>query len=328
MVVSVIVPVYNAEQYLEECIQCILAQSYSDYELILVNDGSTDRSGDICDRYAEQDRRIQVIHKENGGSASARNLGLDCAKGKYIAFVDADDLVHRDFLHTLVGVAEKYYADIVQCEYQVIRDRDVADITRQMEPGIESICSNIEMMEEFCKKSTYVPTALLWNKLWRAELFKNLRFPEGRGIDDEYLSYQLLYRGNKTVKVEQKPYYYFMSPNSQMRSAPSIKKLDSIEALEQQLQFFQDHDLKRCYNMLLYRYYSSVIGGCRLIQRYFPEEEEKLKTLQNKRRSFWKAVFVRETPWKDKIFLLMRYYTPWLFQVMHNRFGSRYTTAE
>ena len=122
MKISVIVPVYKAEKYIEACVQSILSQTYDDFELILINDGSPDASGTICDALAAGDHRIRVIHKENGGAATARNAGLDAARGDYIAFVDGDDLIHPQYLELLLAMLQKDKADVAWCHYDFFTD--------------------------------------------------------------------------------------------------------------------------------------------------------------------------------------------------------------
>ncbi len=318
--ISIIVPVYNAQNYLEKCINSMIDQSYCDFEVLLIDDGSTDSSAEICDVYASKDQRIKAVHKPNGGSASARNLGLELAKGEYIAFVDADDFVDPDYLLVLHQLAEAHNADLVQCQYRTVRpsertlpEKAAADIHS------ECVCDNLQLLRDFCCKKTYLSVAVLWNKLYRRELFSGLRFPEKKGIDDEFLIYQVVYRAKKIVKTSSPLYFYFLSPNSQMRSAPSLKSLDSILAVEEQLAFFKRIGHMELHNMLLYRYYSNIADSYHYVKKYFPNEQARLIQLKEKKKMIPRAMMVREIPISDKCLLLLRSYFPNLFAAIHRK---------
>lgn len=324
--VSIIVPVYNAEKYLKKCVNSILKQNYPDFEILLINDGSTDRSGEICDIFESQDERVRVIHKKNEGSASARNLGIAQAKGEYIAFVDADDFISENYLSTLVGTLERTEADIVQCQFQKVNSYqgNIEPCTPQKDI---KIYSNIDALEAFCGKKEYLSTAVLWNKLYKKELFRKLSFPIGRGIDDEYLICRIVYRAKRIAVISDVLYYYYMSPNSQMRSAPSLKKLDNIDALEGQIRFLRKVNQPRLANMLMYRYYSSIIDGYYYVKKNFPNETELQKKLKKKKRMFYVAILTKEVEIKDKCLLVFRNYFPRFFERMHTKLKKNEDTV-
>lgn len=319
--ISIIVPVYNAEKYLDKCINSIIDQSYRDFEVLLIDDGSSDGSAEICDTHASKDPRIRVIHKSNGGSASARNLGLKLAKGDYIAFVDADDYVDPDYLRIMYELALAHHADIVQCQYRTVQQNEQPSPEKyaKQESHKEIVCDNIQLLRDFCQKKTYVSVAVLWNKLYRRELFDHLEFVEKKGIDDEFLIYRLIYLAKKIVKTTASLYYYYMSPNSQMRSAPSLKKLDSIIAIEEQLEFFKSIGHMELHNMLLYRHYSGIADSYHYVKKYFPEEKDRLQELKEKKKSIPRVLTVKEVPVRDKFLLLMRSYCPRLFAAVHRK---------
>lgn len=172
--VSVIVAVYNIEEYLPRCVDSILAQTYEKLEIILVDDGSTDKSGRICDEYAEKDSRIQVIHKKNGGLSDARNAGMDIATGEYIGFVDGDDWIDRDMYRAMYEACEKENAQIAACRYKQITKSGVIDAST----GNSVSLSKIEALEIYiCGDERYLIYNSVWSKLFSAELIQGMRFP-------------------------------------------------------------------------------------------------------------------------------------------------------
>ena len=210
MKISIIVPIYNAEIYLEKCLNSLVNQTYNNIEIILVNDGSKDNSGKICDQYGKNFANIIVLHKKNGGSASARNLGLSVAQGDYIAFVDADDYVNPLYIERMVYLAIKFQADLVQCSFQIIHNYGEELKIINKDNIILKEKNNIELLEAFCSKKEYLKSAVLWNKLIKKEIIKDLKFIEGKGIDDEYLIHKILFKAKKAVVTNEILYYYYI----------------------------------------------------------------------------------------------------------------------
>ncbi len=314
--ISIIIPVYNAQTYIERCLKSIQCQSFVDFEVLIIDDGSTDNTYNISFNFSVLDKRFRVFHKENGGSASARNVGLKLAKGAYVAFIDADDYVHPDYLIRLYSIAKENDVEIVQCGFIVVTDDTEKTIFKSERI---SFYTNIDFLENFCRKETYLKTAVLWNKLYKKELFEGLKFPEGKGIDDEYLIYKVIYRAEKIAECDNNLYYYYMSCNSQMRSAPTLKRIDSVEAIEGQLDFFNSIKQKKLYNMLLYRYYSNVVGAYYFVKEYFPDEKETLLKLKKKKKNWKNALQVKEIPVKDKILLCFKVFFPKIFRKLYRK---------
>ena len=321
--ISVIIPVFNAEKYLKKCLDSILNQDCENVELLLVDDGSTDNSGSICDFYAQRYSNVFAYHKKNNGSASARNYGLSLAQGDYISFVDADDYVNRNYYNILLNLALRYGADIVQCDYITVQgvDEESGEIQITIDDCSNRITEykNIEVLRMFCNKKTYIKEAVLWNKIYKKELFDGLKFPENKYVDDELLMCQILYRATKIIDVDLKLYYYFMSENSQMRSDFSLKNIDQIEVIENQLKFFDEINQRTLHNMLLYRYYSSISSCIYLIKRYFPSEKDIINVLADKKKSWYRALIVKEISLKDKFLLTIRIFYPGLFDYIHKK---------
>ncbi|MBQ5951108.1 MAG: glycosyltransferase [Lachnospiraceae bacterium] len=239
--ISVIVPVYNVERYVERCLESLVSQTYRNLEILVIDDGSTDQSGSLCDAYAAKDPRIRVFHQANGGAAAAKNTGLDRASGEYLAFVDSDDWVEPDAFAYMVGELEKSGADIVQCSFRdVYADRTVDHICRAAGRDMDQIA----FLERFTEDWT---CSLLWDKLYRRELFDGIRFETGHVVDDEYFTYQGVMNAKKVACRDRVVYNYrkrrsgaMGTPEHRMRIVSDRldhlgKRLDRIEARYPQL---------------------------------------------------------------------------------------------
>ena len=240
--ISVLIPVYNAEKYLEECLQSIRRQTFPRFEVILVDDGSTDRSGAICDRYASEDERFIVIHQENQGAGAARNTAIEWAltrPGKYIAWVDADDVVHDAYLETLYTVAERNpeYA-MIQCGFST--SEKVLETWEQghKDPSGEYAEHNFNGAEELLRHlidGAYgISFAVLWNKLYKKEIYQNVRVYtdekiSGRIYDDLNLLWQLYLQAKGCLLVGCCLYYYRQTPNSIMHKMRKGMQLEFVE---------------------------------------------------------------------------------------------------
>lgn len=206
--ISVIVPIYNVENYLKECIDSIIYQSYKNLEIILVDDGSTDNSGIICDDYAKIDSRIKVIHKKNGGISDTRNVGIDNSKGEYILFIDSDDYIDKDMCKILINKALKTDSDIVICNfYRVIDEIKIKNTLSDIE---ENRCFNsYEFLKIFFeRRKDYGGLSVPWNKLYKASLFKNIRYNVGYIFEDIDIIYKLYYKAKRIIVIDIPLYYY------------------------------------------------------------------------------------------------------------------------
>lgn len=215
--ISVIVPVFNVAGYLPQCVDSILSQDYGNLEVILIDDGSTDGSGEICDRYAALDSRVRVIHQKNGGAAAAKNAGLRLATGEYLAFADSDDYLEPDAYGFLMKVLLETGADAVQGSFrEVYRNR--AEEQRISEEILEGYDYLLRFPKDFS-------CALLWNKLYRRALFDGVSFEEGHKIDDEYFTYQGFLQPRKVVRADRIVYNYRKRASSVMSSPESAERL-------------------------------------------------------------------------------------------------------
>ncbi len=227
-IISVIVPVYNVEHYLSKCLDSIVNQTYQNLEIILIDDGSTDQSGSICDEYAKKDNRIVVIHQKNGGAANAKNTGLKVATGQYLAFVDSDDYLELDAYGYMINQLELHNADMIQCSF---RDFYVDC----MEDRIMLDKYTIFNTEEYLKRYLIDWTSgLLWDKLYRGELFKGVFFEENHKIDDEFFTYQGVINAKKILHSPKIIYNYRKRKSGVMMSEESQKQiiLDKLDYLD------------------------------------------------------------------------------------------------
>lgn len=234
LLVSVIVPVYKAEAYLDKCISSIVQQTYTNLEIILVDDGSPDRSGEICDTWAAKDSRIRVIHQENAGGGAARNAALDVARGELIAFVDSDDYIAPDMYAHLYGLMNQG-ADIAECAHVAVLDDDA--VFENAEDAVRS-WSVREAMAEHIRDRIF--RQLIWNKLYRREMIGDIRFPVGKKIDDEFFTYQVLGNAQTLIRSEKICYAYRQQESSVMHSLDAGKRLQAVEAKIQRHEYITE----------------------------------------------------------------------------------------
>lgn len=235
--ISIIVPIYKVEAYLHRCVDSILAQTYQDFELILVDDGSPDNCGVICDRYAAQDPRLRVIHKENGGLSDARNAGLQIARGEYIAFIDSDDWVTPDYLEKLLNALIETDADICECD--IIRTATEYPQLSANKPAATEIFDPEAAMDQLIQDGIF--HQYVWNKLYKRHVVEGLLFPKGKTNEDEFWTYQAFGRSNKVARIHCPLYYYFQRPTSIMGAGYSLKRLDALEAKCRRQEYIEHH---------------------------------------------------------------------------------------
>lgn len=255
--VSVIIPVYNVQDYLVRCIESVLCQSYKELEIILVDDGSTDQSGAVCDDYAEHDSRIRVIHKSNGGLSDARNAGLDVMTGDYVTFIDADDYVHPCFVELLLRAINDSGSQIAVCRWQELCEGSthkpvdtslIALQTFTQEEAIKSIFYQKELTHSAC------------SRIFKATIFDNLRFPTGVLYEDLATIYPIMKKVD-TVALIDPPMYYYVHRKGSIINTMTLQRtqvLEHLEALEKQVEeespqylpAVRSRHMSACFNML------------------------------------------------------------------------------
>lgn len=289
--ISIIVPVYKVEMYLRRCLDSIIGQSYSNIEIILVDDGSPDGCPQICDDYAVKDNRIKVIHKKNGGLSDARNAGLNICTGEYISFIDSDDWVSPEFINELYSSIKETHADIAIVNHEHVTSFPARLI--QEKRRIKIFSRHQALFELIAKQRQ--PFVVSWGKLYRKELFNAIRFPTGKCHEDEFTSHLLINKVSRIVYSDRTLYFYYQRPDSITRENHI---LDAIDAFENRLNFTIENNLKDLISFaainLCWKYLNFAY------EKYLKKEDykhiltkaKKIKSLMHLRRATDMALFI------------------------------------
>ena len=268
--VSIIVPVYNVEKYLKECVDSIINQTYKNLEIILIDDGSTDRSSEICDRYAKADDRILVIHQKNGGLSDARNTGLDNCSGDFIMFVDSDDKIKPETVKKMYAVLTEAGAEICICGAQQFGEKNEPFT---IEEPIKYI-NGTEALNDYFEHIAYYVIAC--GKLYKRECFEKLRFETGKIHEDEFILHKLFYGVKKIACINDLLYEYRRADSSITLSAYTIQNADVVEAFGKRFEFFIDKQLNELASKTFSLMTSSYL--CMLRNGFFPNAKNKRAT--------------------------------------------------
>ena len=233
--ITVIVPVYKVEPYLQKCVDSIINQTYTNLEMILIDDGSPDRCPTICDEYAQKDNRIKVIHQDNSGLAQVRNVGIDNAQGEYITFIDSDDFVVPNYVELLYKGLDKFNAEMSIASLCIYRD--VAKFEKSTEPDDFFEISKEKCIEQYTSIKTN-PFISAWNKLYKRELFSSIRYPNGKLYEDAFTTYKLIDKAKKIVFTPSKLYFYRINPQSILGQSFNEKHYEMVEAFRSGFEFF------------------------------------------------------------------------------------------
>lgn len=290
--ISVIVPVYKVEEYLPRCLDSILAQTFTDFELILVDDGSPDNCGKICDEYAEKDKRIKVIHQENARLSAARNAGMDLAQGVWIALVDSDDWLHPDYLNILISGALED-TDLVICDCLVTSNDEEENLDYS-----QTVFRSVSLDEV---QANHIARTRAWGRIYRKSSVGDLRFISGAEPAEDACFNELFYSQDMKLRItDAKLYYYYMRPDSAIHShfgrgtfnsiGPLLERLDKIEDSEKRKRI-----IKRCYKYVLSaRYgelftedYPDVLRECKQL---FKQLHPYLRELERKDRMLYQIL--------------------------------------
>lgn len=285
--ISVIVPVYKVENYLKRCVESIAKQTYTELEIILVDDGSPDKSGVMCDKFAEQDSRIKVIHKTNGGLSDARNAGIERATGKYIVFVDSDDWLDFDMIEILYGALIENDADIAECSYRNLYCDCIKEETKCNAEIV--VGDNVFALEGMLDWKYFKPNA--WNKLYKRETIGEIRYPVEKIHEDEFTTYKYFYNAKKLVYVDVSKYNYDRRRTDSITGEKFREdNLDACLAFRERMYFFDEHNLKSlerkmndiyCWIVLdkIYKCYLENVSGKKLTTtlKYMKEDIQYLK---------------------------------------------------
>lgn len=308
MKLSIIIPIYNVEPYLPQTIRSVLNQSFQDFELILVNNGSSDGSGKVCDRFADVDQRIRVIHQENSGVSVARNTGVAAAQGEYVGFTDSDDIIEKDMYETLVTLAQEHNAEIVQCEH----DReDVLNGAKRLQK-IVTMDGEAFVRRMFTKTGgRYTNQVSLCTKIFRKELFSGILFPPGQVYEDEQETYKLCLKAKTIVETTDILYHYIKRENSIITGISAKKMLDKQAALLDRLYYLPERipDLKQPCAASFWSYSKGIL--CQMYQAGEKEAVKKGMTVLLREKKQCKCAMTKS----DRFYLpLLRLFPGWILK--------------
>lgn len=281
--ISVIVPVYRVEKYLSACIDSILNQTFTDFELILVDDGSPDRCPEICDETAKRDARVRVIHQANAGLSAARNAGIEIARGEWLGFADSDDFLAPDFLETLHDAAVRTGGvDCALCGVQLTDEAgekigqplSVADGVRTGRSILETLC-----------RAPEIPYLVVWNKLYRRDVFQTLRYPVGMQNEDTYLAAELFDTVQTVICVSKPMYFYRQRADSFMHTAVTTRNLDEMWAFEHCFAYFEAHGLEALMPDAEKKIFAKLTG----VYYRLPKEERQSDAVRQAKKAQWNA---------------------------------------
>ena len=289
--ISVIVSIFNIESYLERCVKSICSQTYDNIEIILVDDGSTDKSGMLCDNLATKDSRIKVLHKENGGLSSARNYGIKYATGEYIAFVDGDDYVEPEMYEDLMRAIYSFQADLAICNYKEVGKKGIRDESSDK----ITIFDETEVLEVFIREDdNYRIQNAAWNKVYKKELIDGMKFPEGKLYEDIVYTTKLLARSKRAVYLDKTYYNYIFDRSDSIMNSKNINCLltDQIPAYEEKGEFLKSIGELNFYYIHQYFFYKRMLLHYKEIKEKQPEGYRTfLKVLKKKigKNVVWKS---------------------------------------
>lgn len=321
--ISVIIPIYKVEKYLEKCIQSVINQTYTNLQIILVDDGSPDNCGKICDEYSKKDSRIEVIHKANGGISDARNVGISKANGKYITFVDPDDYILKNMYEILYENLIKNNADISICKYKYIKETEKIDY--KLDTNNVVVMNKMQAMKELLINKTI--TNHLWNKLYKKETFDNIQFPTGKKYEDLYVMYLLFEKSSKIVYQDTTKYIYINREQSILHNKNPNMIQDYINCINNRYMYlsnkYEELEKELNYNLLfsILNYHVMAIGG--KLKEFYNSEvmENEYKKLKNIKKDVKKSKMYKKLCIKYRIFLYIllfnKNFTYKLFEKMY-----------
>lgn len=293
--ISVIVPVYNVEKYLRKCVDSILSQTYKNLEIILIDDGSTDSSGKLCDELEKTDPRISVLHKDNGGLSSARNAGLDRMHGEYVLFVDSDDYISGDCVEHLYAIMTGHKAQLSVGNFKATYD----DACRFCDNGAQDRCitGRDAIALQFGKNTVQMTVA--WAKLYEASLFRTLRFPIGLLHEDEGTTYKALYLSDRVVVSDKVVYAYRCNPESITKQPKKKNYEDLCAILKEQIRFYQKNNEHVLENRVRNRFAIQTMSHL-MPKNYYGDQKELMSEAKEiyKNRGILK---MREIPFSERM---------------------------
>ena len=312
--ISIIVPVYNCANYLPQCIESILAQTYTNLQIILIDDGSVDNSGKICDAYATKDKRIQVIHQTNAGVSVARNKGLDQSKGEYICFVDADDYIAPDMCSYLFDLIQTYSVPLSVCNYSEVHGAKVTPRRAVMEEGAYP---TEQVLTKFIRQMS------VWNKLFAKSLFRTLRFSSEISYgEDLEVVFELFLQARKIAYGVESKYYYVINPQSATHLW-NPKHLNYLCVSNKIMTYAKNHHLPQLYRSeqtALFYHFTICFCNCLLIN---PLDEKSADLLRNYFRKHFFTFLCSTVKWDKKMFVLLAClnysFAAWIYNLLFHK---------
>lgn len=275
--ISVIVPIFNTEKYIEKSIRSILRQTYKELEIILVDDGSTDSCPQICDRFEKEDSRVKVIHKKNGGLSDARNVGMQHASGEYYVFVDSDDYIESDMIEQLYRRIIEDHSDMAMCDFAIV-DEDGNLLKTKTTQVEDSVVDEERFWNEYYGVN-HIYCVVAWNKLFRRRIFDTIRFDKGKIHEDEYIIHKIVSQCKRISFLKKKYYYYVRHANSIMGEKFSIKSLDYSEAFLNRSLYFRMNNQKKLAEVNLIGSIGAMQAGYRVLSMKDKQVRARLRQL-------------------------------------------------
>jgi glycosyltransferase involved in cell wall biosynthesis len=317
--ISIIVPVYKVEPYLRKCIDSILAQTFKDLELLLIDDGSPDNCGAICEEYALMDSRIRVVHKENGGLSDARNKGLEIAKGDYVGFVDSDDWIEEDMYELLYNMCVSNNCEIANCTSTIyFKNRTVKNGTHPL-----TIHNREEAMKVMLEGKLY--DEVVWTKLIKRDLLKNIRFNKGIIYEDTAFTYQVIHKSSRVCCIGAPKYHYVKRENSTMDQAVKNIRIDAVLIYEEMYNFMAKH-YPKLINLVILKLANNALAVLDLITSsqnldFYKDDYYRVSKILN--RHFSQTIKLKDYPRNLKLLLFATKLHPLMYQFIHNRISRK-----
>ena len=325
--ISIIVPVYKTEQYLNRCIDSIINQTYKNLEIILIDDGSHDGCGKICDEYAKKDERIKVVHKSNGGMSSARNVGLDTAKGDYIAFVDSDDYIALDMMEKMRAYVADNNADMAVCGFTRLSEKKVL-----LEQGKEVISGVYSPEKLFESERAHIDgivdrvslyTESLCNKLYKRYIFDDLRLKVGKNHEDFYIMHHIISKCKKVYLSNDMFYFYWYNSKSVSAVKYNITRLDAVEAHLDRISLLDKIGLHSRIGFYLYSAINVLTTGYNLLDKKDKQVNSRIKELRSEVLICYKKHY-KKMNFKYRMFAMMFKYSFWFYAWLRARVSWKF----
>jgi len=326
--ISIIAPIFNQEVNMRTCIESVLSQTLTDFELILINNGSSDNSGIICDEYSRKDNRIVVLHRDNYDLGAARNDGISFSSGEYIVFIDCDDFIHIEMLKVLYDQIILCEADIALCDFQPIEEGEVRNENRRKDPLSDytvTTTSGIQALHGLYDTDRLF--SIPWSKMYRKKLFNNIKYPVNHVDEDEFIAHKLLYQAAKVVYIHEPLYYYVICVGRKGSETPipmTVEKFDKVTALYERAIFFKEKKLRDLEERALLHFLEHFFWYYLQSQKELPKahkERKQIRRLYN--RLFFRIVSNSKVNVKRKIIYLTFRISPYIHKLLIEYLGNK-----